>query len=124
MLGGAGFASQHTRGELALDLRGFEGIIIAIAGPDEADGKRYVVTLKDELLPPRKDGRARSGVSWEADFVAKKPGDIKLPWKAFKATYRGRDKPDADALDLSRIKRLGLMMRRYVTFTYFWQSRL
>ncbi|EJP66349.1 CIA30 family protein [Beauveria bassiana ARSEF 2860] len=112
-LGGAGFASQHSRGELALDLSSYDGILISIAGPHKADGKRYVLTLKDELLPPRRDGRETSSISWEAEFVAEKPGDIKLPWKAFKATYRGRDKPDAKPLDLANIKRLGLMMRSF-----------
>lgn len=113
-LGGAGFASQHSRGELALDLSSYEGILIIVAGQFKADGKRYVLTLKDELLSPRKDGRETSSISWEAAFAAEKPGEIKLPWKVFKATYRGRHEPDAKPLDRGNIKRLGLMMRRYV----------
>ncbi|UNI18168.1 hypothetical protein JDV02_004452 [Purpureocillium takamizusanense] len=112
-LGGAGFASQHSIGELALDLRDYEGIIVAVAGPDEADGKRYALTLKDSLPPPRDDGREQSGVSWEAEFVAKKPGDVKLRWDDFKPTYRGRPKHDAEPLNLGDIKRVGLMMRSF-----------
>ncbi|OAQ99229.1 hypothetical protein LLEC1_01868 [Akanthomyces lecanii] len=112
-LGGAGFASQHSRGELALDLSSYEGILITIARQHKADGKRYVLTLKDELPSPRKDGRETSSISWEAVFVAEAPGEIKLPWKVFKATYRGREKPDAKPLDRGNIKRLGLMMRSF-----------
>lgn len=114
-LGGAGFASQHSRGELALDLSSYEGILIIVAGQFKPDGKRYVLTLKDELLSPRKDGRETSSISWEAAFAAEKLGEIKLPWNVFKATYRGRHKPDAKPLDRGNIKRLGLMMRRYVS---------
>lgn len=111
-LGGAGFASQRTRGELALDLRGYQGIIVSIAGPAAADGKRYALTLKDSLETPRPDGREQAGVSWEADFVADRPRDVKLAWSDFKPTYRGRPKEDAAPLDLAAVKRLGLMMRR------------
>jgi len=88
---------------------------VAIAGPDHADGKRYALTLKDNLPPPRDDGREQSGVSWEAEFVAKKPGDVKLRWEDFKPTYRGKPKHDAEPLNLGDIKRVGLMMRRQVT---------
>ncbi len=114
-LGGAGFASQRSRGELALDLSSYEGILIIVAGQHKPDGKCYVLTLKDELLSPRMDGRETSSISWEAEFAAEQPGEIKLPWKVFKATYRGRDKPDTKPLDRGNIKRLGLMMRRYVS---------
>jgi hypothetical protein len=121
-LGGAGFASQHSAGELHLDLSGCSGLVLSVAGPS-ADGlaaaadasKRFAVTLKDQLPGERPDGRAKSGISWEADFTWG-PQDgcaqIFLPWSDFKATYRGRDKPDAEPLDLSAIKRVGLMMRR------------
>ncbi|KAM4063114.1 complex I intermediate-associated protein 30 (CIA30) domain-containing protein [Hirsutella rhossiliensis] len=112
-LGGAGFASQRTRGALALDLRAYDGVVVSIAGPAAADGKRYALTLKDSLEPPRRDGRDRAGVSWEADFVADRPRDVKLVWSDFKPTYRGRPKEDAEPLDLAGIKRVGLMMRSF-----------
>ncbi|KAK8919695.1 hypothetical protein H634G_03066 [Metarhizium anisopliae BRIP 53293] len=112
-LGGAGFASQHSLGTLSLNLKDYEGIIVSIRGPDEADGKKYALTLKNEILPPRGDGREQSTVSWEAEFVAKKPGDVKLRWADFKPTYRGREKKDAGELDLGDIKRVGLMMRSF-----------
>ncbi|EFY84117.1 Complex I intermediate-associated protein 30 [Metarhizium acridum CQMa 102] len=112
-LGGAGFASQHSQGTLSLNLEEYEGIIVSIRGPDKADGKKYALTLKDEILPPGDDGREQSTVSWEAEFVAKKPGDVKLRWADFKPTYRGREKKDAGELDLADIKRIGLMMRSF-----------
>ncbi|TWU75070.1 hypothetical protein ED733_006735 [Metarhizium rileyi] len=112
-LGGAGFASQHSLGTLSLNLGGYEGVIVSIRGPDKADGKKYALTLKNEVLPPGDDGREQSTVSWEAEFVAKKPGDVKLRWADFKATYRGREKKDAGELDLGHIERVGLMMRSF-----------
>lgn len=90
--------------------------------PGDADAKRYVVTLKDRIPRRRDDGREQSGVSWEADFVAAgkseltKWDEVYLPWAEFRPTYRGKPKPDAKPLDLASIKRLGLMMRRYVAF--------
>ncbi|GAB0135023.1 hypothetical protein EsDP_00003375 [Epichloe bromicola] len=111
-LGGAGFASQHSLGELHLNLKDYDGIVVSIKGPEKADGKRYALTLKNDLAPPTRDGREQSSVSWEAQFVAEKPGDVKLSWDKFKATYRGREKRDA-VLDLKDIKRVGLMMRSF-----------
>ncbi|OAQ74070.1 Complex I intermediate-associated protein 30 [Pochonia chlamydosporia 170] len=94
--------STATWTRLPLVAQEYEGIIVSIRGPDRADGKKYVLTLKNEILPPRDDGREQSTVSWEADFVAKKPGDVKLRWADFKATYRGREKKDAGELDLKQ----------------------
>lgn len=123
-LGGAGFASQHSRGELRLDLGAYDGIVVSIRGPEPADGKRYALTLKDELPPPRGDGRQQSSLTWEADFVAAGPGDVKLPWDRFKPTYRGRGQPGARELNLASVKRVGLMMRRCVSFFFFLFSFL
>ena len=111
-LGGAGFASQHSRGVLQLDLSAYDmGIVVSVA---KADGRRYALTLKDEIPPRRDDGREQSGVSWEAEFMVdgSGPADVKLPWSVFKPTYRGRPKEDTKPLRLSNIKRVGLMMRR------------
>jgi hypothetical protein len=125
-LGGAGFASQHTIGELELDLSPYLGLVICVAadpaasfgteGGDKSKPKRWAVTLKDDLPGKRPDGRERSGISWEADFTwGPRDGGAEffLPWSQFKATYRGRDKPDADPLNLAGIKRIGLMMRSF-----------
>lgn len=118
-LGGAGFASQQSRPGQAWDLSDYDGIIVAIAGPFPADGKRYVLTLKDSassssLLPFRRHARQRASLSWEAAFVARSPGDVHLPWAAFTPTYRGRVVGDAKPLDRTAITQLGLMMRRSV----------
>lgn len=118
-LGGAGFASQHTEGPLDLDLSAYQGIVINVSG--STDGKRYALTLKDCIPGRRDDGRRKSGISWQADFIPQGSGDVVLNWKDFKATYRGKDKPDAEPLDLANIKRIGLMMRRYVSlFVKIW----
>ncbi|EQB55292.1 complex I intermediate-associated protein 30 [Colletotrichum gloeosporioides Cg-14] len=107
-LGAAGFASQRTLGTLHLDLRQYDGFVIRIL---ESDSKKYTLTVKDEILPPRDDGRDQSTISWEYDFVCD-PGDVKILWSDFKPTYRGKPKPDAKPLDLSNIKRISFMMRR------------
>lgn len=109
-LGGAGFASQHSLGALDWDLSAYDGLLVVAP---RADRMCYAVTLKDDLPGKRPDGRESSGVSWEAVFEGGGGGeDVFLPWAAFRATYRGREKDDADPLDLASVKRVGLMMRR------------
>lgn len=140
-LGGAGFASQSTSAissdhktpdEPIWDLSSYDGLILGIAS---ADSKIYTVTLKDELPDShRDDGRERSSISWEADFKIPQsnPTDcdsrvvltaqvdhdddskyvIRIPWNAFKATYRGREKP-GKSLQINHIRRYGLMMRSF-----------
>ncbi|KAG9253726.1 CIA30 family protein [Emericellopsis atlantica] len=111
-LGGAGFASQQTRGTNHWDLSRYEGLLLRLG---EGDGKRYVITLKDEIPGRRPDGRMESGVSWEAEFTSSEAGatEVWLPWGQFKATYRGRPKDDAKPLDTADVKRVGLMMRSF-----------
>lgn len=110
-LGGAGFASQRTTGVLALDLSGFDGLLLDLAG---GDGKKYTLTLKDEVLPRRDDGREQSSISWEFDFTCpRQGGEVVIEWTDFKPTYRGKPKEDAKPLDRGDIKRLSIMMRRY-----------
>ncbi|KAL8975072.1 MAG: hypothetical protein Q9197_000708 [Variospora fuerteventurae] len=135
-LGGAGFASQlqstipdpdkegNTTGDATWDLSPYDGIEIdVIAG----DGKTYTLILKDEIPgETRDDGRERAGTSWEAEFPLSKSGKHKdgkaeereivwVPWSALKPTYRGKEKQDAGKLKLGEIRRLGFMMRRYVS---------
>lgn len=116
-LGGAGFASQRTTGEnRSWDVSAYDGLEIEIA---KSDTKRYAITLKDILLPPTSDGREQSSLVWEFDFVVngtKGPTGLQtvfVPWGALKATYRGREQPDAKPLDLKKILRFGLMMRSF-----------
>lgn len=108
-LGGAGFASQHSAGTPAWDLADYEGLVVSVGA---GDGRRYALTLKDELPPRRPDGREPAAVSWEAAWVADGPAAVRLRWSDFGATYRGRPAPDAPPLRLADVKRVGLMMRR------------
>ncbi|KAF7718773.1 Uncharacterized protein PECH_004240 [Penicillium ucsense] len=110
-LGGAGFASQRTRGDdRKWDLSRYDGIELVI---DSSDGKKYTLTLKDEILPKRPDGREQSTVSWEYDFRARGRQTIFVKWSDFRATYRGREKEDAGPLDLNNIKRFSIMIRSF-----------
>ncbi len=78
-----------------------------------SDGKQYTLTLKDALLPKTPGGREQSTVSWEFDFeVAADGGRVTARWEDFKATYRGREKKDAEPLKLESIKRVTIMVRR------------
>lgn len=117
-LGGAGFASQRTRGEgRTWDLSRHDGLEIVV---DRADGKVYTLTLKDEILPKRPDGREQSTVSWEFDFRAERRTTIFVKWEDFRPTYRGKDKKDTEPLDLKNIKRFGIMVRRYAISNGFF----
>ncbi|MCJ1252570.1 hypothetical protein MMC24_000376 [Lignoscripta atroalba] len=119
-LGGAGFASQTTTADDKVwDLSAYDGIEIDVV---EGDGKMYTLILKDEVPEGKKrdDGREKAGISWEYDFkaseVAKEKGEqqkFRIPWDQFKATYRGREKKDAEPLKTDGIRRFSLMMRSF-----------
>ncbi|KAJ5594289.1 uncharacterized protein N7459_000497 [Penicillium hispanicum] len=110
-LGGAGFASQRTtREDRCWDLSGYDGIELVI---DRADNKVYTLTLKDEILPKRPDGRERSSLSWEYDFRAEGHGSIFVKWSDFRPTYRGKDRSDVEPLKLEHIRRFGIMVRSF-----------
>lgn len=126
-LGGAGFASQRTAdGVPGWDVSGYDALVLDVA---RADDRKYTLTLKDEVLPRRPDGRDQSTVSWEYDFLvptgkdgaASGDGDgsstagsarVVIPFGEFKPTYRGKPKPDAKPLDLKNVERISFMMRR------------
>lgn len=120
-LGGAGFASQRTAdGVAGWDVSAYDALVLDVA---HADSRRYTLTLKDEVLPRRPDGRDQSTVSWEYDFVVGADGGgstagaggstrVVIPFGEFKPTYRGKPKPDAEPLDLKNVKRISFMMRR------------
>ncbi|KAI9924230.1 hypothetical protein ASPWEDRAFT_588663 [Aspergillus wentii DTO 134E9] len=110
-LGGAGFASQRTRGtDRTWDLSEYDGLELDV---DRADGKVYTITLKDEILPKRPDGREQSTLSWEYDFPAEKKERVSIKWADFKATYRGKEKKVKTPLNLTNIKRVSIMMRSF-----------
>lgn len=110
-LGGAGFASQRTTGDTrSWNLSDYDGIHLDIA---KYDGKRYTITLKDEILPLSPDGREQSTVSYEFDFDSAGAEGIFVPWNALKANYRGREQEDAEPLDVEDVKRFSIMMRSF-----------
>lgn len=133
-LGGAGFASQRTTAEeKSWDLSEFDGIEIIVG---QSDGKRYTLVLRDELPGKREDGRDKAGISYEADFTTSQNGREEqqdrqssqvfgshqaesskqktfIPFVEFKATYRGKGKPDAKPLDTKNIRRWNIMMRSH-----------
>jgi hypothetical protein len=110
-LGGAGFASQRTVGELDLDVSAYQGLRLSLGAG--ASGHKFTLTLKDAIPQDRGDGRDQAGVSWETDFEAPAEGGcVDVPWDKFRATYRGRDQEDPKPLDLKAIKRVSFMMRR------------
>ncbi|CAO2650424.1 Nn.00g017160.m01.CDS01 [Neocucurbitaria sp. VM-36] len=111
-LGGAGFASQRTtRDDRSWDLSDYDGIHLDVG---IYDGKRYTLTLKDEILPPNpENGREQSTISYEYDFSSSSAEGLFVPWRALKATYRGKEKDDAKPLDTTNVKRFSLMMRSF-----------
>jgi len=122
-LGGAGFASQCTVDGLTWDLGGWEGLEVDVwweGGEGGTAGKRYVLLVKDELDVRRMDGRSVSGVTWEWQFTTERTregGRVRARWDEFKPVYRGKEIPMPDGgLKTREIKRVGVMMRRYVRF--------
>jgi hypothetical protein len=115
-LGGAGFASQRTKStNQTWDLSAYDGIQLELG---EAIDKEYTLILKDELLPKdRGTGREQSTISYEYDFhVPEHRGGeivVAIPWGKFAATYRGKPRKDAKALDPKNVKRFSVMIRRY-----------
>ncbi|RDA82374.1 hypothetical protein CP532_4774 [Ophiocordyceps camponoti-leonardi (nom. inval.)] len=131
-LGGAGFASQRTADEeLCLDLKGYDGIVVSLVGCGE-EKKKFALTLSDvrgekrvrdsdddeeeeEEEEEEEGGKKRDAavLSWEAVFCccAAKDKVVRLAWEDFVPTYRGREVKEAKPLDLSCVRRVGLMMR-------------
>ncbi|KAL4818900.1 complex I intermediate-associated protein 30-domain-containing protein [Aspergillus spinulosporus] len=114
-LGGAGFASQRTTGDQSWDISSYSGLEVDI-NTAKSDTKLYTLIVKDEkgLLPPRDDGRERSGLSWEADFrPSYNRGKVAVKWEDFRPTYRGKEVRDVEPLDCKAIKRFSIMMRSF-----------
>lgn len=127
-LGGAGFASQRTLGDdrqsPRWDLSSYNGIEISL-NPSQSDLKVYTLILKDYILPPDPgSGREQATTSWEYEFSsghgeANAPAELSklnlfIPWSDFKPTYRGKPSNDTKELDVSKIIRIGIMIRRLV----------
>lgn len=121
-LGGAGFASQRTRGEnLCWDLSSYDGIELQVA-LKHSDNNIYTFILKDEISS---NGEVKSTLSWEYDFQPSKSSPFsdrdlvafRFQWSDLKPTYRGREKKDARPLKVDSIKRMSIMIRRYEFFS-------
>ncbi|EXJ86078.1 hypothetical protein A1O1_06447 [Capronia coronata CBS 617.96] len=106
-----------------MKLSPFAGVEVSI-DPLQSDDHVYTLILKDQLLPRNPvNGREQSTVSWELDFAKKDCSPegnagspaafIFIPWDHFKPTYRGKPCSDSKPLDLSDIKRISIMIRRY-----------
>lgn len=129
-LGGAGFASQRTRGDdrrPLWDLTSYNGIEIAL-DVSQSDRKVYTLILKDHVLPQNpNNGREQSTISWEYNFSTTDCStndsaglsEVKLfvPWDSFKSTYRGKPSNETKRLALNNIKRISIMIRRFVDRT-------
>ncbi|KAL4997014.1 complex I intermediate-associated protein 30-domain-containing protein [Aspergillus recurvatus] len=114
-LGSAGFASQRTTGDQRWDLSSYAGVELDI-DTAASDEKLYTLILKDEkgLLPPRDDGRERSGLSWEVDFrLGCNKGKVLVRWEDFRPTYRGKEVRNVEPLNLKAIRRFSIMMRSF-----------
>lgn len=131
----AAFASQRTNDRYTCpDLSGYDALILDVP---RSDGKRYTLVLKDVEPEKRPDGRDKATVSWEHDFHCPRwvahpfvirttwvadeivcgsspdgSGRVVLHFKNFKPFYRGKEVENATPLDRSKIKRIGIMIRR------------
>ncbi|CAG8955716.1 hypothetical protein HYFRA_00010982 [Hymenoscyphus fraxineus] len=103
-LGGSGFASQRTKGDLNLDLSSYKGLSISVR---ESDGKNYTVTLKDELPV----NASEASLLYAASFVG--VGVWQFDWEEFVPTIRGRVQVGAPPLNTKSVKQLSLMIRSY-----------
>lgn len=110
-LGNAGFAEQRTSGDISLDLSDYDGLELDI---EKSDGLAYTLTLRDELPSKGADGKEQSSVSWDFDFRPQEGGEVLfMRWKDLKPNYKGKEKKDAKPVKRSKIKRIGIKIRRY-----------
>lgn len=110
---------QVKGGDAPWDLTAYAGLEIRLG---RGDGRYYTLILKDA-----KNGGEAAGFNWEAEFLAnnrlkedddenceeqeEKSQGLWLPWRVFKATFRGRESKGGERLDTSNITRVGIMMR-------------
>lgn len=122
-LGGAGFASQRTSSDdQTWDLAPYDGIELTIHA-SHSDDKKYTFILKDRLLAPDAEtGREQATISWEIDFVVPRTSQsdkdnhvsVFLDWHDFRPIYRGKEQKCKHGPKLESIKRMSIMVRRFV----------
>lgn len=126
-LGGAGFASQSYRHAVPLAADEYKGISFIYqpkTSPAAKEPTRFTFILKSALISTRLDGRRESTISYEYTFDSSNsacdklentsgpvPVELRIPFRDFQATYRGRPQPDAEPLDSAEIKELSIMCR-------------
>jgi hypothetical protein len=100
-LNGGGFAGQHVAvSGGSLFSRRATGVSVAVRG----DGQLYKVVLEEE-------GSGRGGVSYQCDFVAPREwSTVRLPFAAFKPSWRGRTVPEAGPIRPEAAGRIGLRL--------------
>jgi len=59
--------------------------------------------------------KKEEGGGEEEETEEEEAKEIFVPWQNFKPTYRGKEKRTVKPLDLMRVSRMSLMMRRYGT---------
>jgi Complex I intermediate-associated protein 30 (CIA30) len=77
-------------------------------------GKRYTITLSNEIAEKRPDGQDASSVLYEYSFHCLGDSELrKVEWNEFEAQYRGKPKDDAPPVDVGRIRRWNIMIRSF-----------
>lgn len=124
-LGGAGFASQSYRHAVPLSADEYEGMSLVYqpnVQPGVNEPTCFTFILKSALAGTRPDGRRESTTSYEYTFDARSATtekdisvnglvSLNIPFREFKATYRGRPQPDAKSLNPAEIKEISIMCR-------------
>jgi Complex I intermediate-associated protein 30 (CIA30) len=87
---------------------------LSLNGSVLMSGKRYTLTVSNELPDKRPDGRNASTLLYESNFVVESyPMKVHLKWESFAATYRGKPKDGAPSLDLASIRSWSFMIRSF-----------
>ncbi|NNM29642.1 MAG: CIA30 family protein [Akkermansiaceae bacterium] len=97
-----GFSSIRTGRFDTMDLAAHKGLVLRVKG----DGRTYQVRLETDAR-----FRGTMAVSFSADLPTTKGEwtEVKVPFKNFRGSWRGRDLPDAK-FDPGKIQRLGLLL--------------
>lgn len=81
----------------SFDLTGFDGIELQVKG----DGRRYQLRLRTDAERVAYAHPFRAGDAWQR---------IRLPFRGFEPTFRGRRVPDAPSLDPAAIRAVGFLI--------------